>query len=133
MKIKDYANQNPILTGDKVLGTAAADNATKNFTVDELVNFVEDNITGYTGSFTSAFGKYTIFSGSNSRAGEFVTSWNGTTTSYYDNSTVDIGNTSAITFTSAIVSGQIQINTGASTPSGWQVKMLATFMQLAYL
>jgi hypothetical protein len=44
MKIKDYANETPILTGDKVLGTAAADNATKNFTVDELVNFVEDNI-----------------------------------------------------------------------------------------
>ena len=81
-----------------------------------------------TGSFTSAFGKYTIFSGSNSRSGEFVTSWNGTTTSYYDNSTVDIGNTSAITFVSAIVSGEIEINTGASTPSGWQVKMLATFM-----
>ena len=81
-----------------------------------------------TGSFTSAFGKYTIYNGSNSRAGEFVTSWNGTTVSYYDNSTVDIGNTSAITFTSAIVLGQIQINTGASTPSGWQVKMLATFM-----
>lgn len=81
-----------------------------------------------TGSFTSAFGKYTIYSGSNSRAGEFVTSWNGTTVSYYDNATVDIGNTSAITFASAIVSGQIQINTGVATPSGWQVKMLATFM-----
>ncbi len=81
-----------------------------------------------TGSFTSAFGKYTIYNGSNSRAGEFVTSWNGTTVSYYDNSTVDIGDTSTITFASSIVSGQIQINTGASTPSGWQVKMLATFM-----
>jgi len=81
-----------------------------------------------TGSFTSAFGKYTIYSGSNSRAGEFVTSWNGTTVSYYDNATVDIGNTSAITFISAIVSGQIEINTGNTTPSGWQVKMLATFM-----
>ena len=81
-----------------------------------------------TGSYTSTFGKYTAYSGSNSRAGEFVTSWNGTTVSYYDNSTVDIGNTSAITFVSSIVSGQIQITTGVSTPSGWQVKMLATFM-----
>jgi hypothetical protein len=89
---------------------------------------INNLFTKNTGSFTSAFGKYTIFSGSNSRAGEFITSWNGTTTSYYDNSTVDIGNTSAITFASVIVSGEIEINTGASTPSGWQVKMLVTFM-----
>jgi hypothetical protein len=52
MKVNDYANENPILTGDKVLGTASADGSTKNFTVDELVNFVEGNITGWTGSLT---------------------------------------------------------------------------------
>ena len=57
-----------------------------------------------------------------------MTSWNGTTTTYTDIATTDIGSTSTITFTSAIVTGQIQINTGASTPSGWQVKMLATFI-----
>jgi hypothetical protein len=89
---------------------------------------INNIFTKNTGSFTSAFGKYTVYSGSNSRAGEFVTSWNGTTTTYYDNATTDIGSTSAVTFTSAIVTGQIQINTGASTPSGWQVKMLATFI-----
>ena len=63
MKIKDYANENPILTGDKVLGTAAADDSTKNFTVDELVNFVEGNITGYTGSFTSGIYTFTVVKG----------------------------------------------------------------------
>lgn len=52
MKVNDYANKTPIVTGDKVLGTAAADGSTKNFTVDELVNFVEGNITGWTGSLT---------------------------------------------------------------------------------
>jgi len=89
---------------------------------------INNLFTKNTGSFTSAFSKYTTYSGSNSRAGEFVTSWNGTTVSYYDNSTVDIGNTSAIVFTSAVVSGQIQINTSNTTPSGWQVKILTTFM-----
>ena len=126
-------------------GTAATASYSNNFIVGSTLT-LDATITDYsavspstspgvnnlftlnTGSFTSAFGKYTIYDGSNSRAGEFVTSWNGTTVSYYDNSTVDIGNTSATTFTSAIVLGQIQINTGASTPSGWQVKMLATFM-----
>ena len=80
-----------------------------------------------TGSYTSAHGKYTIYQGANSRAGEFVTSWNGTTTSYYDNSTVDIGDTADIVFQSSIVTGQIQINAVAAT-SGWTVKMLATYL-----
>jgi len=89
---------------------------------------IDNVLTKSTGSFTSVFGKYTIYSGSNSRAGEFVTSWNGTNVSYYDNATVDIGNTSVITFESVIVSGDIQINTSNTTPGGWQVKMLATFI-----
>jgi len=80
-----------------------------------------------TGSFTSAHGKYTIYKGANSRAGEFVTSWNGTTTSYYDNSTVDIGNTTDITFQSSIVTSQIQINSTALS-SGWTIKMLVTYL-----
>ncbi len=126
-------------------GTAATASHATNFTIANtltlnatLTDFyaispstgpgINNLFTKNTGSFTSAFGKYTIYNGSNSRAGEFVTSWNGTTVSYYDNATVDIGNTSAITFQSAIVSGQIQINTSNTTPSGWQVKMLATFM-----
>jgi len=99
------------------------------YSVSPSTNAGVNNIfTKNTGSFTSAFGKYTIYSGSNSRAGEFVTSWNGTTTTYYDNATTDIGSTSGVVFSSAIVTGQIQISTGVSTPSGWQVKMLATFM-----
>ena len=80
-----------------------------------------------TGSYTSAHGKYTIHKGANSRAGEFVTSWNGTTTSYYDNSTVDIGNTTDITFQSSIVTSQIQINSTALS-SGWTIKMLVTYL-----
>jgi hypothetical protein len=81
-----------------------------------------------TGSFTSAFCKYTAYNGANSRAGEFVTSWNGTTVSYYDNATVDIGSTANVTFTSQINAGNIEINTGVLMPSGWTIKMLAIFM-----
>ena len=80
-----------------------------------------------TGSYTSAHGKYTIHKGANSRAGEFVTSWNAGTTSYYDNSTNDIGNTEDITFQSSIVTGDIQINAMALS-SGWTVKMLITYV-----
>ncbi len=80
-----------------------------------------------TGSWTSAHCRYTVYKGANSRAGEFVVSWNGTSTSYYDNATVDIGNTSDITFQAAIVSSQIQINAVAAS-SAWTVKMIATYL-----
>ena len=80
-----------------------------------------------TGSWTSAHGKYTAYKGANSRAGEFVTSWNGTTVTYYDNATTDIGDTSDITFQSLIVTSQIQINAVAAS-SAWTVKMLVTYL-----
>jgi hypothetical protein len=80
-----------------------------------------------TGSYTSAHGKYTLYKGANARAGEFVTVWNGTSTTYFDNATTDIGNTSDITFQSSIVTSQMQINAVAAT-SGWTVKMLVTYL-----
>jgi len=80
-----------------------------------------------TGSYTSAHGRYTLHNGSNARAGEFVTVWNGTTTTYYDNATTDIGSTSDITFQSSIVSSQIRIDAVAAS-SGWTVKMLVTYL-----
>ena len=89
---------------------------------------INNIFTRTTGSYTSAFAKYTTYDGTNARAGEFITVWNGTTTTYYDNATTDIGDTSGIVFASSIVSNQIQINTGVSTPSGWTIKMLITYM-----
>jgi len=117
--------------------TAATASYAVRFTIDEsLIDFSKyaSTIVGSnnmfeqpTGSFTSAHCRYTVYKGANSRAGEFVTSFNGTTVSYYDNATVDIGNTSDIVFVSAIVTNDIQINAVAAT-SGWTVKMLATFI-----
>jgi hypothetical protein len=80
-----------------------------------------------TGSYTAAFTKYTVSKGANARAGEFITVWNGTSVTYYDNSTTDIGNTSDITFLSSIVASEIQINAQAAT-SAWKIKTLATFI-----
>jgi hypothetical protein len=80
-----------------------------------------------TGSYTSAHGKYTLYKGANARAGEFVTVWNGTTTTYYDNATTDIGSTSDITFQSSIITSQLQLNAVALS-SGWTVKMLVTYL-----
>lgn len=117
--------------------TAATASYAVTFTIDEsLIDFSKyaSTIVGSnnmfqqpTGSFTSAHCRYTVYKGANSRAGEFVTSFNGTTVSYYDNATVDIGNTSDVIFSSAIVTNQLQINAVTAT-SGWTVKMLATFI-----
>jgi hypothetical protein len=123
--------------------TAATASFATNFTIastltldETLTDFAKANSTivgsnnlfqQATGSHTSAHGKYTVYKAGSSRAGEFVTSWNGTTVSYYDNATVDIGNTSDITFQSLIVTSQIQINAVAAS-SGWTVKMLATYL-----
>ena len=45
-RITTYANDTAIATGDKIIGTDAADNSTKNFTVGDLSTFVlRDTIT----------------------------------------------------------------------------------------
>lgn len=133
------------VTASNVVGSVTtADTASHavNFTIDQTLTLnqtltrrfnVDSTSVGSnsfdqaTGSFTSAHGKYTIYKGTNARAGEFVTAWNGTTTTYYDNATTDIGNTSDITFTSVIASGDVKINAVAAS-SGWTVKMVVTYL-----
>ena len=80
-----------------------------------------------TGSYTSAFFKYTVSSGSNTRAGEVVAAWNGASAQFYDNSTLDIGSTTAVTSSVSIVTGNVQFNIQTNT-SGWRIKSLATFI-----
>ena len=134
------------ITAENLIGTvtnAATASHAVNFTIEQtltldetLTDFAKVNSTivgsnnlfqQATGSHTSAHGKYTLYKGTDARAGEFITVWNGTTTEYYDNSTRDIGDTTDVTFQSLIVTGQIQINAVAAT-SGWTVKMITTYL-----
>ena len=80
-----------------------------------------------TGSYRSAFGKYTLYSSSNARAGEFITVWNGSSITYFDNSTSDIGNTSDLGFRAILVGNQVRIES-TTTQNNWIVKMLTTFI-----
>jgi hypothetical protein len=80
-----------------------------------------------TGSYRSAFGKYTLFKGIAARSGEFMTVWNGTTVSFTDTSVPDIDTTSDIVFNSVIVGGDIEINAIAAS-SAWTVRMITTFL-----
>jgi len=80
-----------------------------------------------TGSYSSAFFKYTVSNGSNARAGEVMAVWNGGSVQYVDNSTSDIGNTSGVTAEAVVALGSIQFNLN-TVDSGWKLKSLGTFM-----
>jgi hypothetical protein len=80
-----------------------------------------------TGSYTSAFYKYTIASGSNSRSGEIMSVWNGSTVEFTDNSTVDIGTTTAVTSSVSLSGANVRLNMQTNT-SGWRIKSIATFI-----
>jgi hypothetical protein len=80
-----------------------------------------------TGSYSSAFFKYTVSSGSNARSGEIMSVWNGSTVTFTDNSTTDIGSTTEVT-SSVILSGiDIQLNIQTNT-LGWLIKSIGTFI-----
>jgi len=111
------------ISGSLTLGATLTDYAVINTSIVGSNNL----FTKPTGSYTSAFFKYTATNGSNTRAGEVVSAWNGTTTSYYDNATVDIGNTNNVTASVSIVSGQVQFNFQTNT-SGWRIKSMGTFI-----
>ena len=80
-----------------------------------------------TGSYSSAFFKYTLTKGSNARTGEVMAVWNGGSIQYTDNSTLDIGDTSTVVASAVIVSNSIQFNI-STADSGWVLKSLGTFM-----
>ena len=124
----DYTNNNLSLTGSlNISGSIILDQTLTNFSsINSTVSGDNNLIIFNTGSYRSAFGKYTLYSSSNARAGEFITVWNDGTVRYYDNSTTDIGDTSTMMFYSIISSGQIYIISNGGT--GWTVKMLTTFI-----
>jgi hypothetical protein len=81
-----------------------------------------------TGSYTAAMGKYTIYSGTNARAGEFMTVWNGTTVNFTDVATTDIGSTANLTLQSSLSGGNIRIDAVAASSGPWTIKMLVTYL-----
>lgn len=121
--INAQSGSNFVITSTLLLDGNLMDSSTVSSTIVGSNNL----FTQATGSYTSTHGRYTVYKGANSRAGEFVTSWNGTNTSYYDNSTLGTGTTTDVTFQSLIVTGQIQIN-ATTLSSGWTIKMLVTYL-----
>jgi hypothetical protein len=100
---------------------------TKYTTVPSSINGSNTIFNQTTGSYTSAFFKYTVSKGANSRSGEIMSVWNGTTVAFTDNSTTDIGSTTPVTASVVISGANVRLNMQTNT-SGWKVKSIATFM-----
>jgi hypothetical protein len=77
--------------------------------------------TNATGSYTSAFYNYTLSSGSNARAGQVMSVWNGGSIQFTDIATTDIGSTTAVALTTSL-SGANVILSSTLPSSGWTVK-----------
>jgi hypothetical protein len=96
-------------------------------TIASTISGTNNLFTQPTGSFTSAFFKYTVKNSTNARTGEVMAVWNGANVEFTDASTRDLGNTSPVTMSVILAGSDIEFNAITNT-SGWSVKSLATFM-----
>lgn len=80
-----------------------------------------------TGSYNSAFYKYSVVNGSNSRVGEVIASFSNGAVTFTDFSTIDNGSTTAVTMSAAIVGANIQLLAQTNT-SGWNIKSQVTYL-----
>ena len=76
-----------------------------------------------TASYDGSFVDYTIKNGVNSRSGNLMATWNGSSIQYTESSTLDIGTTSGFTFSFAI-SGTYGVLRGQASTNGWTVKTI---------
>jgi hypothetical protein len=119
-----YASSGSVFHVDKVV----MDRSLMDFAqVNSSIVGSNNMFTQATGSYTSMFVNYTVASGSNARSGQIIAVWNAGTTEYNDVSTNDIGDTSAVTGSVSIVTGEAQLNFQTNT-SAWRIKSTATFM-----
>ena len=96
-------------------------------TVNSSVVGSNNLFTQASGSYTSAFFKYTAANDANARSGEVMAVWNAATVQFTDNSTLDVGSTTPVTCSVAVVGTDVQFNVQTNT-SGWRIKSIATFM-----
>lgn len=120
-------------TGSSITGSMVADNLTIGQGLTDYASIASSTLGSNTlvaqptSSYTSAFFKYTAVNGTNARAGEVIVVWNGANAQYTDFSTLDIGNTTAVTASAAVSAGNVQLNIQTNT-TGWNIKTLATFI-----
>jgi len=118
-----------LVSGSGITVTGSLNIGPSTITTSTITSTVGSNtvFTQATGSYTSAFYKYTFTSQSNARAGEVMAIWNGTSVQFTDNSTPDIGNTAAVTSSVSISGANVVLST--YTPAaGWTIKSQVTYI-----
>lgn len=75
-----------------------------------------------TGSYYGAFFDYVVVSGSNSRAGSVMSTWNGTSVVYNEVTTADIGNTNEVTMSVDLSGTEVRLR--STNTNQWSVKSL---------
>jgi hypothetical protein len=75
-----------------------------------------------TSLYDGAFIEYTVVQGSDARAGTLMAIWNGTTTSFTETTTTDIGNTTDVIFDFASTGTDVAFRGNAS--AGWIIKCI---------
>ena len=119
VNIDSYSN---LRVGDLFIGETQTPSlyTTKKVTLSSGTNSIYNFATS---SYSGAFVDYTIESGSNARSGNLMSIWNGNSIQYVENSTIDIGNTTGVTF-SFVISGSNAVLQAISDTSGWMVKTI---------
>ncbi len=82
--------------------------------------------TNPTASYISAFYNYSITSGTNARAGQIMSIWNGNTLRYTEVTTTDIGNTSNAVFSASISAGNVLLHLSSS--GVWNVRSIVNLL-----
>jgi hypothetical protein len=118
---------NTFVGNQTINGTLALSSSLNNFaSVASSANGANVLFTQATGSYSSAFFKYTAINGSNARTGEVMSVWTGNTISYAEVNPTDIG-TSNITASVSLNASNVEFNI-QTTSTGWVLKSIATYM-----
>ena len=75
-----------------------------------------------TGSYYGAFFDYVVISGSNSRAGTLMSTWNGSSVVFNESTTIDIGNTNQVTMSVDLSGTDVRLR--STNVNQWSVKSL---------
>ena len=114
-------NQNVTITGSVYLGNYQAPSLN---TTIYTASITPGSYTLYllpTSSYDGFWFEYTVRSGSNARAGQMMGIWSGSEVHHTETTTTDFGDTTAISFMSTILTGNMIISSSTTT-DGWTIK-----------
>jgi len=123
----DFINNNLILTGSLYvtssiyLGTALAPSLNTTIYTASITPGSYILYSLPTSSYDGFWFEYTVRSGSNARAGQMMGIWSGSEVHHTETTTTDFGDTTAISFMSAIVLDSMVISSSITT-DGWTIK-----------